>query len=99
MAGAADDSPLTDRARFFYGLFGASAPEILRWSKIALRPTESDLPANWLIYLVVLTGFIAAGGIFATLWRDDNRVKCFYFGATFPAFVSAIIAAPPALPR
>jgi hypothetical protein len=29
---------------------------------------------------------------------DDNRIKCFYFGVTFPSFVSAMLASPPELP-
>jgi hypothetical protein len=71
----------------------------IRWYKIALRPSESDLPASWPLYLGVLVLLVASGGLFATMWRDNSPVKCFYFGACFPAFVSSITALPPPPPR
>jgi len=57
-----------------------------------------DFPSSWPLYMVITAVFIIFGGIFATLWQDDNRIKCFYFGVTFPIFVSAMLASPPKLP-
>lgn len=90
---------LSFKERFLYGALGAAAPEVIRWSKIALRPADSDLPSSWAIYLTALLVFVIFGGLFATFWKDDSPLKCFYFGATFPAFVSAILGSPPPLPK
>jgi hypothetical protein len=50
----AQAQPLTSKDRFLI-LVGAAAPEVVRWYRIALRPSESDLPASWPLYLAVLT--------------------------------------------
>ena len=88
---------LTFWQRFWYGVLGAAGPELVRWSRIASRPGPSDLPAYWPLYVVVLVVSVV-GGFFATAWQDDNRVKCVYFGATFPAFIFALAGLAPKLP-
>jgi len=84
--------------RFLYGVLGAASPEVIRWSKIALHYKLTDLPDSWLLYLIVTTVFVVVGGFFSTLWEDNNRIKCFYFGLTFPLFVSAMLASGPNFP-
>ena len=83
---------MPDRHRLFYGVLGGASPEVVRWYKVALHPNAADFPSSWPVYLMVSLVFILFAGIFATLWQDDNRVKCFYFGVTFPLFVSAMLA-------
>lgn len=64
----------------------------------ALAMQAADLPNPWLPYVVITAVFIVFGGLFSTVWQDDNRVKCFYFGVTFPIFVSAMLVSTPKLP-
>jgi hypothetical protein len=91
--------PLTGGQRFGFGALGAASPEIIRWYKIA-QDTTPTLPHSWAVYLLATATFILAGGGFAALWQDDSPIKCFYFGVTFPLFVSAILAGPaPTLPK
>ena len=89
---------MSDKQRFLYGLVGAASPEVIRWFKLAPHFQTTDFPSSWPRYVVITAVFIIFGGIFATLWQDDNRIKCFYFGVTFPIFVSAMLASPPKLP-
>ncbi len=78
--------------RWIYGSVGAASPEVIRWYALAKKTTAPDLPYSIIIYIVATVFFIVFGGIFASLWQDDNRVKCFYLGVTFPTVVSAIMA-------
>lgn len=86
--------PLTGLQRFIYGALGAASPEIIRWSKVA-HDSAVQMPSSWSIYALATLAFIVAGGVFASLWQDDSPIKCFYFGVTFPVFVSAILSGPP----
>jgi hypothetical protein len=78
--------------RLLYGSFGAASPEVIRWYALAKKTDGFDLPSNLVIYGIATVLFIVFGGIFATLWKDDNEVKCFYLGVTFPTVVSALLA-------
>ncbi len=89
---------MSDKQRFLYGLVGAASPEVIRWFKLAPHFQATDFPSSWPLYVIITSVFIIFGGIFATLWQDDNRIKCFYFGVTFPIFVSAMLASSPKLP-
>ena len=89
---------MSDKQRFLYGLVGVASPEVIRWFKLAPHFQATDFPSSWPLYVIITSVFIIFGGIFATLWQDDNRIKCFYFGVTFPIFVSAMLARSPKLP-
>ena len=89
---------MPDWQRFLYGLAGAASPEVIRWFHAALRPQASDLPTSWPVYLFATAIFLIFGGLFSTLWEDNSRIKCFYFGVTFPPFVSAMLAGAPKMP-
>jgi len=78
--------------RWFYGSIGAASPEVVRWYSLAKQPTAPDLPYNLLLYGIGTLVFVIFGGIFATLWPDENKLRCFYLGVTFPTVVSAIVA-------
>jgi hypothetical protein len=89
---------MPDWQRFLHGMAGAASPEVIRWSRAALHPQIADLPTSWPIYLLTTVIFFGFGGFFATLWEDNSPIKCFYFGVTFPPFVSAMLAGYPKLP-
>ena len=89
---------MPDWQRFLFGVAGAASPEVIRWYRAALHPQITDLPISWPFYLIVTANFLFFSGLFATLWQDDNRMKCFYLGVTFPPFVSTMLAASPKLP-
>jgi hypothetical protein len=89
---------MTDWQRFWYGLLGSLSPEIIRWWRIAMHPQASNLPSSWPVYLMAGTLFTLFGGLFATMWQDDSRIKCYYFGVSFPVFVSAFLSTQPKLP-
>jgi hypothetical protein len=89
----AGEESLSVWQRLGYGALGAVAPEIIRWYKIALRPAESDLPSIWMLYLGIMGAYVILGALFATMWRDDNRFKLFYLGASVAPMVSAIAGA------
>jgi hypothetical protein len=96
--GRTEPTQLNIAARFIYGVLGAVSPEVVRWSKVALHYKPSDLPDSWSLYIVVMIVFELCSGFFSTLWEDNNRIKCFYLGVTFPLFVSAMLAGTPKLP-
>jgi hypothetical protein len=83
---------LSLRERWFYGLVGAAAPEVVRFYSLVKKPTEPELPNDIALYLIVSLLFIAIGGIFATAFEDDNKARCFYFGVSFPTVVSPLVA-------
>ena len=89
---------MSDWQRFLYGVAGAASPEVVRWSHAALHPQLADLPSSWLVYMLATAVFLLFGGLFSTLWEDDSRIKCFYFGVTFPPFVAAMLAGYPKVP-
>lgn len=75
------------------------APEAIRWTKLAAATDPIAFPSNAAVYVAATILFILIGGVFSIAWQDNNRLKCMYYGITFPAFVSAVVATPPALPR
>jgi hypothetical protein len=97
----ADDAEpqLSWLVRCGYGSVGAIAPELIRWTKIALHPAATDLPTYWPLYVSVFAAFIVANGVFAASWRDHSPIKCIYLGATFPAFITSVASVAPALSR
>jgi hypothetical protein len=78
---------MSDKQRFLYGLVGAASPEVIRWFKLAPHFQATDFPSSWPLYVIITSVFIIFGGIFATLWQDDNRIKCFYFRGHVPDFL------------
>jgi hypothetical protein len=81
---------LTSFQRWYYGAIGAAAPEVVRFYALAKQTAAPDFPHNVALYLITSAIFSIVGGVFATLWDDDVKSKCFYLGATFPLVMSAI---------
>ena len=99
MAEGADPDRLSNLERFLFGAAGAVAPEVIRWTKLAVATDPLAFPSHVPVYVAATVLFILLGGVFAIAWQDNNRLKCMYYGITFPAFVSAVITTPPSLPR
>jgi hypothetical protein len=74
---------------FLYGMIGSAVVEALRIYKIAtLHPALFHWP-----YFLISIAFIFAGGMFTAVWAEDQPIKAFYIGATFPIWLSALATA------
>jgi hypothetical protein len=90
--------PLGWWARFGYGTVGALGPELIRWVEILRGPVDPNVLTNLPFFAALFLVLVLVSGVFAAAWHDNSPVKCIYFGATFPAFISSISALAPALP-
>jgi hypothetical protein len=71
--------------RFWYGVIGAAAPEIVRIIKLGVA---GEIHVSVLLALVS-AAFLFLGGALASAWKEDDPIKCIYMGATFPLWFSA----------
>ena len=74
-----------DWHRFWYGVIGAAAPEIVRVIKLG---TMGDIHLNTFVVLIS-AAFLFLGGALASAWKEEDPIKCIYMGATFPLWFSA----------
>ena len=88
---------LRGNERFWWGAFGASLPEILRFYKLAT--SGQAMPDLSWKYLVAFLVFVAAAGIFSVAWKPENPFKAIWVGISLPVIVSTLAQSPPVIPR
>jgi hypothetical protein len=71
--------------RFWYGVIGAAAPEVVRIIKLGVG---GDIALSPFLVLVSAV-FLFLGGALASAWKEEDPIKCIYMGATFPLWFSA----------
>lgn len=88
---------MTARASFFWGVFGAVLPEILRLWKLANG--GQHLPDFSTAYFVLLPLFVISGGFFSIAWKPENPFKAIWVGISLPVLVATLAQSPPPLPH
>jgi hypothetical protein len=82
------------RAAFFWGCLGSTAPEILRWYKIA--STGLPIPQlNWTLYLIILVLYVLLAGAVSVAFNPDGPWKALWVGASLPAIIAVLVQAAP----
>jgi hypothetical protein len=69
-------------ARFVAGGFGAFC--LVMFRGLPITPWSGD--HYWWTGVI----FVGAGGLASAIWNDDNLIRTFYFGLTFPMVLSAL---------
>ena len=85
---------------FWWGSFGSLLPEIIRFKNI-ISAIQTLPQLNWsyiLIYAAISLAYMAAAGGFTIGWKPESEFKAMWVGASFPALVSTMLQAVPALP-
>ena len=85
---------MTGKQSFWWGLFGAILPEVVRFFKIAAA--GQPMPhLNWVAYIVLLLLSACFAGGFSVAWKPESPYKAIWIGASLPVLVSALTQAAP----
>ena len=86
---------MSKAAAFWFGLFGAALPEVVRYMRLVASTKIDPPPSGWIAYAIISLLYLGAAGILSVAWRPDNEYKAIWVGASFPAIVQTLIATAP----
>lgn len=56
-------------AAFWYGVFGAALPEVIRYMRLAATTKIDPPPSGWITYGAISIIYLVAAGIMSMAWK------------------------------
>jgi len=76
------------KTKFMPGAFGGLCVEAMRLYKIHIVGTMPPIPGSEHYWWISVIFILCAGGV-AHYWDDENPLRSFYIGVSFPTLVAA----------